>query len=486
MKLLPLIIAAGLAVAFMPASGLTQEAAAGAQDAAETPVSPALRQSPAQNPAQAGKPGQRAVSVPQLRQMANKAYADKNYPAFLQIASALHEMRPWNSDYMALLVTAYALNENRDRAYEMMLTMQRQGLTHDFNSTDDTTYLRGTEAYDHINDLMIRAGEPAGLAEEQFKLPESLRLASAMVWDETREAFLVGDIASGAVYSAKPDGTTELLLKADEENGLWGVFGLEVDAANNRLWVSSSATRNFSGLKETDNGRSGLFEFSLDKLELQAKYPVPADGRPHRLGDIVQVKNGDIYAIDTILPVIYRLEKGGDRLVRFVASMDNVYLRNIAASDDGRFLYFADYELGITVLDLQDRKAVRLTGPETLNFGGIEGLEYWNGHLVIVQNGISPQRVMRLKLSADGGSIDEVAPLAIAQPFFDHPSFGALHEGQLWFFANSYGAHNVTRPQPVRVAVTPVAEAASLVSPDVEKFWDEYYEKTGQERPSGS
>lgn len=293
----------------------------------------------------------------------------------------------------------------------------------------------------------------------------------------------MADPRQGAVYRVDPEGDSSELLRANEDNGLWAIYGLIVDADNNRLWVSSAASREFASLTQTDAGRSALFEFSLDELELVKKYPVPADGRRHALGAITQLANGDIYAIDTVIPMVYRLGAGADRLGRFAASGDSVYLRDITASDDGSRLYLADYELGITVFDLVDKQAAKVSGPPTLNFGGIEGLDYWQGHLVMTQSGISPQRILRLKLSADGASVEDVAPLAVAQPFFDHPGSGVVKDGSLWFFANSYGVLNAVEPQPIGVAVTSVEVAPDLVAPDIDKFWDDYYEKTGTPRP---
>jgi len=422
------------------------------------------------------------VGVPELRRQANAAYGAGDHEAFLEAVQTLHDMRPWNDDYMALLVVAHALNGQRAPAYEMMLTMQRQGLSHDFNATSDTESIRGTEAYEYINDVMIRAGEAKGVSSLEFSLPGDLLLPTAIEWDPTREAFLVANARDGAVFRVDRDGTTEELIRANEENGLWGIFGMTLDVSSNRLWLTSSASRNFANVDEADLGRSALLEFELDSLELVKKYPVPADGRPHRLGDLA-IASGDVYTVDTVLPIIYRLEQGADRLRPFVASGDNVSLRGVTASDDGRMLYVADYEMGILALDLEGRKALRVTGPETLNFGGIEGLFFWEGHLVMIQNGIEPQRILRLKLTPDRTGVEDVAPLAIAQPFFNYPNFGTVVDDELVFFANSHWVRDLETPEPIQVASTNIAEAPSLRAPDVEKFWDEYYEEQGMEPP---
>jgi len=420
----------------------------------------------------------RPPGVIELRQQANAAYRDKDYEGYRQALARLHQMRPFNSEYMYQLVLANALGGDRTAAYNMMLAMQQQGLAADFDQAPDTESIRGTEAYVYINDLLKLAGEPAGAAELLFELPREVVLATSIVWDGSRGVFLVGSAREGAVHAVAKTGDTKELLRAGEENGLWGIYGLMLDREGNRLWVASSANANFTGYDPADAGRSALFEFNLETLELVSRYPVPVDGRPHRLGGLVRTPGGDIYAVDTILPIVYRLGKGSDRLTPFVASGDMVSLRGVTLDDSGSKLYVADYEMGIMVLDLAGKRAMKLQVPANFNLGGIEGLFYWNGHLVLIQNGIQPQRIMRLKLSPDGTSVTEVAPLAVAQPIFNFPNFGAVLDGDLYFFANSHWISNLKTLDPIRLARTSVAEAPALVAPDMEEVWKNYQEAT--------
>lgn len=475
-RLLRLSLAATTALLLQPV--LAQES--GSDAGVDTSTAAEAGQGAAMPPANA-RASTRGVR--ELIQRANTAYAAKDYPEMLEAMEQLHQLRPWNADYMAFLVIAYALNEEREKAYELMLTMQRQGLSWDFDQTEDSAFLRGTEAYEYINDVMVRAGEPAGEAALEFDLPADILLPTAITWDSTREAFLVTTARDGAVYRVGTDGEAEKLLAADDENGLWSLFGLTIDRENDRLWLTTAASPNFIGFRQEDAGRSAIVEVELSTMKLLATHPVPAEGYPHRLADVVVAGDGNVYAIDTILPIIYRFDRGEGRVRSYVASADSDSFRALAVSDDGRMLYVSDYELGILALDLEGQQAHRVTGPETLNFGGIEGLEFWNGHLVVIQNGNRPHRVMRLGLADDRRTIDSVAPLAVAQPFFDYPNFGTIVGGKLYFFANSHWVSGDEELDPVRVASTDVASAPELVAPDVRKFWEEYYEQTGQEPP---
>ncbi len=409
-------------------------------------------------------------NVPALLVKAKSAYTAKDYLTYRKTLERIRQMRPNNSEYMYQLVLAHALLNEKTPAYNLMLSMQQQGLSYDFNLTDDSKNIRNTEVYDYVNDLMIKAGDPVGEAESVFNLPDTVVKPESIAWDEDRKQFLIGTVKEGSVIAVDQDGQMTELLKATEENGMWAVYGLLVDQARNRLWISSASTTAFSGFDPVNKGRSGLFEFDLKTLELIHQYPVPVDGRSHIPGSMVLSPNGDIYVVDRALPVIYRKAAGENRLKVFLATRDMVSMRGITMQPDGRMMYVADREMGIMVIDIEGQKAGGLMHPETLNIGGIDGLYLWENHLIVIQNGIKPQRVMRLALDSGGTNVTAVAPLAIAQPEFDYPNYGVLKANELYFFANSQSASANGSAKPVSVLRTVVDSNADLVKPELQDF----------------
>jgi hypothetical protein len=94
----------------------------------------------------------------------------------------------------------------------------------------------------------------------------------------------------------------------------------------------------------------------------------------------------------------------------------------------------------------------------------------------MIQNGIKPQRVMRLELDPSGTRVGAVRPLAVAQPEFDFPNFGTLKGNDLYFFANSQSASAMGEAKPVIVVRTAVDSNADLAQPDML----EYLRKRGE------
>ena len=258
---------------------------------------------------------------------------------------------------------------------------------------------------------------------------------------------------------------------------MWAIFDILVDQARNRLWVTSAAVPVFSSFDAVDKGRSALFEFDLKTLKLIHRYPVPVDGRPHILGSMALGPKGDIFIVDRVLPILYTKSAGEQKLKAVLASRDMISMRGIAIQPDGSVLYVADREMGILLVDVEGGRAGNLAVPDSLNIGGIDGLYLWENHLIMIQNGIKPQRVMRLELDETGTKVTTVRPLAVAQAEFDYPSFGTLRGEDLFYFANSRSANTDAQQKAVTVLRTPANSSADLAQPDMQ----EYLRKRGEE-----
>jgi len=409
-------------------------------------------------------------NVPALLARLNESYIAKDYLTFRQSLESLHKLRPNNSDYMYQLVIAHSLLNEKGKAYQLMLGMQQQGLSYDFTKSEHTRNLQGTEVFDYVNDLLKIAGNPVGEAEPIFVLPDTVVMPETIAWDESRQKFLIGTIAEGQILAVGKDGQVTELLKASPENGMWAIFDILVDAPRNRLWVTSASTPAYLRFDPVDKGRSALFEFDLKSLDFIRSHPVPVDGRPHILGSMTIAPNGGIYIADRILPLIYSKPAGEDKLKAVLALREMISQRGIAMQPDGRIMYVADREMGITVVDLESNKARLLEVPDTFNAGGIDGIYLDNNRLFVIQNGIRPQRVMRLQLDPSGTKVASVAPLAVAQPEFDLPSFGAIEGEDLYYFANSQWTGKQGSQKPVAVVRSPLNSTIELVQPEMEQF----------------
>ena len=285
---------------------------------------------------QAPKPGADAVEIARniamLERKAAEARSQENWADLYTYSKQLHEQRPYVPAYMLEVIRATAAMDQRQTAYEYMLKLQQSGLSYDITEIPQTAEMRDTEAFQHINNLMLEANQPMGVGEDFLSLPGAPADIGDLVWDESRKRFLLGTRSEGKVLAVDDDGGTEVLLEADAENGLWSIDGLAVDAARNTLWVASSATPAFSGYSPADARRGALFRFDLETLELLERYNLGADGLPHRLGSVATTTDGTVYVLDRAMPFIFRKAADGDRLEPFVAIPRLVALTDFATA----------------------------------------------------------------------------------------------------------------------------------------------------------
>jgi len=410
-----------------------------AQQSPPSPLAPQTEK-PA-TPTPAAPPQLTPAEVEEQQKLAIESYEAGEYLKFVQSTMRLRNARPYEPQYMIGMVIGGALLGRPKTAYSYMHKMQQQGLAYDFNQTADTESIRGTEVYEYLNSLLIKASEPSGVGVTVFELPKSEYYPEALAWDASAGRFLIGTLKGGTILAVSPEGKVSELIKSTPENGLRAIYGLAVDAERKRLWVSSTATPAFGKLAEGELGQTALLEFDLESLALLNRFEPPADQSPHFLGSIELTPEGDVFVLDRAMPVVFVKPEAGNSLSMFMGVQQLTGLRDLALSEDGKLLYLADAELGILAVNLDQNSVNTLAGPESLNLGGISGIDYARGSLFVVQAGIAPQRLMRLDLDATGSNVINIIPLSSALEQFDLPSFPRVQGDDVFYFAGS-NAHD--------------------------------------------
>ncbi len=391
------------------------------------------------------------------------AFDDLDYEDWSTATERLHALRPYNQDFMTHLVRAYAHQERFSEAYSMMLSMQQQGLAQDWSEFEELEPMHEHRLYQHLNQMMTDARQSFGDART-LTLLEGVEMPEALAFDPETDRYFLGTVREGQIQVSEDGENFSVFADRDDIDELMAVLDIEVDAQRRHLWVATAALTQWKGYRDAVRGRTLLLKLDLDSGELLATHRLIPDRRPHAFGALAIADDGTVFASDTATPGIYRLAPGDQYPELYFSHPNFSSMRGIALSADDSKLYLADYEIGIFVVDTQDAsKAWKLFTPENLNEGGIDGLYFWDGYLIAIQNAVSPQRVLRMKLGDDGLGVVEVAPLVASLPQFDTPTYGVLVDNELVFLAGSHWHHVDPRGRRTGTQLPAVALMATEV-----------------------
>jgi hypothetical protein len=192
-----------------------------------------------------------------------------------------------------------------------------------------------------------------------------------------------------------------------------------------------------SNYREDENGKSGLLKFDLRTGKLIKKYLLSNSPRAHWLGDLALNSRGDVFASDSISPAIYTIPHQTDELEVFLESKLFVNPQGLDLTPDETHLFMADYLTGVFVIDLKTKAVANLAPPPKSTLFGLDGLYFYKGSLIGVQNGITPPRVVRLFLNSDLTGVKRLEVIEANNPVFDEPTLGVLVKDHFYLIANS-------------------------------------------------
>lgn len=263
---------------------------------------------------------------------------------------------------------------------------------------------------------------------------EGAYLAEGVAWDARRQRFLISGVHGRTIVAVKREKSLSRYLAASPE--IDSVMGLATDAERGVLWAATAARPQANGMPPEHKGRAGILKIDLASGRLLQRYdaPVAAD---RAFGDLTVAADGAVYISDAVAGEIWTLKPGAAALERLIAPGMLASPQGLVVTPDGRRLIVADYTSGLYAIDLATRQVSRLPAPANASLIGIDGLIRDGDDLIAFQNGVNPQRVLRLKLDADFTRVAGWNALAANLPNLDEPTSGVVVGNDLVFVARS-------------------------------------------------
>ena len=293
-------------------------------------------------------------------------------------------------------------------------------------------------------------------------------LADSTLWPEGVDRdprtgdFYVASVRHRTVVRVGASGTEHELWPRDDPR-LGAMLGVRVDPRRRVVWATTSGIPQMEGWSPADSAIAALLRIDARTGRIVRRWDLPLAPRGHVLGDLALGPRGDVYLTDSYEPVLYRLRPGADTLERITHPLFRS-LQGMAATDDDRFLYVADYSRGLLRVRLADGDVRKLGVAAGTDTRGCDGIVLHRGAFVAVQNGASPARIVRFVLNAAGDSIVAARVLDRNPALAPEPTIGTMMDDRFVYVANSQweefddagrlkAGARLTRPRLVAVPV---------------------------------
>jgi hypothetical protein len=251
-------------------------------------------------------------------------------------------------------------------------------------------------------------------------------IADSTLWPEgaectpTASTCWVSGIATQRIHTIASETRVASLL-AEQLAG--PVTAIRYDAARRLLWASTSSG---IGPAPRMSQAATLVRIDVVAQRVTGRWELPDTGgvsREHVLGDIAVAADGDVIVSDSRTPTLYLLH---DEQLSAIRDPHFRSLQGIAVVPDSPHLIVADYSHGLLRVDRRTHHVQRLGDPPTGTALGVDGLSWYRGSLIGVQNGVVPARIVRFSLDAGLSRLTAARTIDRNNPLADEPTGGTI------------------------------------------------------------
>ena len=343
-----------------------------------------------------------------------------------QITQALQQ-QPDNAPLIYVLATYHDRAGNANEVIDLLNRLDQLGWDYgvnpaDFRKTGGSNAFRAAASRLNAREPRVaKATTLFAIDGQRDLIPEGI------AYDPVDDAFYLSSIHRRKVVRVDRNGAARDFV-AEGRDGMGSSLGMKVDAKRRLLWVAAGASEQMRGYTPAQKGRNALYAYDLGDGHLVSKLELGTAEQPAMLNDLALLADGTLFITDMEAGRVLRVAPGSQTFETWIDGLQ--YPNGIAASDDGRHVYVADFR-GILRVATADKAQQRIEGRGWL--GGIDGLSFQSGTLIGIQNATGNPRVIRVHLADN----NRVEILESGNPQFDIPTTGVVAGDAYYFIANS-------------------------------------------------
>jgi sugar lactone lactonase YvrE len=287
--------------------------------------------------------------------------------------------------------------------------------------------LAGSPRYRAVLDKFEKNKSQVSSAELAFSLSDPGLVTEDIDFDGATRSFLITSVLEKKIIRVTEKGASSEF--AQSPSG-WPMLAVKIDGARKLVWATEVALDGFTAAPKAAWGKSAVLCFDLHSGKLLRRVEGPEGAA---LGDMVLDTKGDPIVSDGAKGGVYRVREGRLQLVN---GTDFISPQTPAMLPDGKHALVPDYLRGVGILDLETGGVRWLTSKNTA-LNGVDGVYFDHGSLWLVQNGTSPERVMRTHLDASMTGVVSSEVIERNTPTLGDPTHGVVVGNNFYYIANS-------------------------------------------------
>jgi len=273
---------------------------------------------------------------------------------------------------------------------------------------------------------------PVGSMEGLTAL-KGFNIVEGLAYLPDQQQLYLTSIHDGKVVVLSPQGARDVISFRP------GVAAYGLGLRDGTLYAATVHSRLTAGYDPAKPINSKIVAFSAADGTVLSAVSDPA--KPDREFGHLLLGRDDLYVTDTAHGEVLRLTGYASALETLIPEgyMDNP--QGLAENTDATALMVTDFTSGLYRIDLTSGGMTRLLPPADGNLLGITSLSRYGNDLIAVQNGLQPNRILRLHMSADWSQVEQVEVLLRSAKALSQPTQGMINGDEFTFVADSQWAN---------------------------------------------
>ena len=262
-------------------------------------------------------------------------------------------------------------------------------------------------------------------AQIAFVVPEKDLIPEGLAYDPAQDVFYLSSLHLKKILRIprqEPEHFSDFVLT--DRYALLPVLGIRMDPTDGSVWSASWL----------DNGKTELVHFDRNGT-LLGRFSLAEESK-HGFNDLVVLRDGSVFVTDTAGSQVYRFDPQKKTFQALALNRAVFEPNGIAISDDQQFLFIAD-QFGVLRYEIRSGHATDVSPGTSNTLAGADGLYWYKGSLVAIQNGIGSPRIAAFQLSDDGLRVMKTTILENRSAFTTLPTTGAIRGDKFYFIINS-------------------------------------------------